>query len=54
MILCKKTLEFLREMINEKTEYRSGPKLVQFFNDLGFKDSYGQGEVPPDLVPRAF
>lgn len=43
MILCKKTLECLREMINEKSEYRSGPKLVQFFNDLGFNDSYGQG-----------
>lgn len=43
MILCKKTLECLREMINEKSEYRSGPKLVQFFNDLGFSESYGQG-----------
>ncbi len=43
MILCKKTLECLREMINEKSEYRSGPKLVQFFNDLGFNDAYGQG-----------
>lgn len=43
MILCKKTLECLREMINEKSEYRSGPKLVQFFNDLGFNDTYGQG-----------
>lgn len=43
MILCKKTLECLREMINEKSEYRSGPNLVQFFNDLGFNDSYGQG-----------
>jgi hypothetical protein len=43
MILSEKTLECLREMINEKTEYRSGPKLVQFFNHLGFKDSYGQG-----------
>ncbi len=43
MILCRKTLECLREMINEKTEYRSGPKLVQFFNDLGFNESYGQG-----------
>lgn len=43
MILCKKTLECLREIINEKSEYRSGPKLVQFFNDLGFNDSYGQG-----------
>ncbi|WP_239234257.1 hypothetical protein [Candidatus Nitrotoga sp. BS] len=30
-------------MINEKSEYRSGPKLVQFFNELGFNDSYGQG-----------
>ena len=30
-------------LINEQTEYRSGPKLVDFFNDLGFNDSYGQG-----------
>ena len=30
-------------MINERTEYRSGPKLVQFFNQLGFKDIYAQG-----------
>ncbi|MDA3875607.1 MAG: hypothetical protein PF483_00805 [Halothiobacillus sp.] len=30
-------------MVNEKSEYRSGPKLVQFFNELGFNDSYGQG-----------
>jgi len=43
MILCKTTLKCLREIINEKSEYRSGPQLVQFFNDLGFKDSYGQG-----------
>lgn len=41
MILNKKTLEKLRHLINEETEYRSGPKLVQFFNDLGFNDSYG-------------
>jgi hypothetical protein len=43
MILGKKTLEKLRELINEETEYRSGPKLVTFFNQLGFRDSYGQG-----------
>lgn len=43
MILTKKTLEKLRDLINEQTEYRSGPKLVQFFNELGFNDSYGQG-----------
>ncbi|MBX3036491.1 MAG: hypothetical protein KF758_06225 [Anaerolineales bacterium] len=43
MILQKKTLEKLRKLINEETEYRSGPQLVDFFNDLGFDDSYGQG-----------
>lgn len=43
MILQDKTLEKLRDLINEETEYRSGPKLVSFFNDLGFNDSYGQG-----------
>ncbi len=43
MILQKKTLEKLRGLINEETEYRSGPKLVQFFNELGFNDTYGQG-----------
>jgi hypothetical protein len=43
MNLSQKTLESLREMINERTEYRSGPKIIQFFNGLGFNDSYGQG-----------
>lgn len=43
MHLQKKTLEKLRDLINEETEYRSGPKLVQFFNELGFNDTYGQG-----------
>lgn len=45
MILCKNTLEKLRKIINGdgKDDYRSGPKLVSFFNELGFNDSYGQG-----------
>jgi len=43
MILTPKSLEKLRLLINEETEYRSGPQLVQFFNTLGFNDSYGQG-----------
>ncbi len=43
MILTPKSLEKLRCLINEETEYRSGPQLVQFFNALGFSDSYGQG-----------
>jgi hypothetical protein len=43
MKLSPKTLEKLRLLINEETEYRSGPKLVEFFNQLGFRDSYGKG-----------
>ena len=43
MNLNSKSLEKLRELINEETEYRSGPKIVSFFNELGFNDSYGQG-----------
>ena len=43
MELNQKSLEKLRLLINEETEYRSGPKLIAFFNDLGFNDSYGQG-----------
>lgn len=45
MILCKKTLEELRKIINGDgtDDYRSGSKLVSFFNELGFNDSYGQG-----------
>jgi len=43
MILNSKTLEKLRLLINEETEYRSGPQLVKFFNNLGFNDQYGQG-----------
>jgi hypothetical protein len=43
MLLKKKTLETLRTIINEKSEYRSGPNLIAFFNELGFSDSYGQG-----------
>jgi hypothetical protein len=43
MILGKRTLEKLRELINEETLYRSGAKLVSFFNDLGFNQTYGKG-----------
>lgn len=43
MILNPKSLEKLRLLINEETEYRSGPQLIRFFNSLGFNDSYGQG-----------
>jgi hypothetical protein len=43
MNLNPKSLEKLRNLINEETEYRGGWELVQFFNALGFSDSYGQG-----------
>ena len=43
MILHTKTLEKLRQIINEESEYRSGPKLIEFFGKLGFKETYGQG-----------
>ena len=43
MQLNQKTLKYLRELINEKIKYRSGPKLVEFFNAFGFNDTYGEG-----------
>lgn len=43
MILQPKTLEKLRQIINEESEYRSGPKLIDFFGKFGFNDTYGQG-----------
>ncbi|MEW2921060.1 MULTISPECIES: hypothetical protein [Flavobacteriaceae] len=43
MQLKKKTLEKLRNLINEETQYRSGPQIVRFFNMLDFNDTYGQG-----------
>lgn len=45
MILSSKTLEELRCIINGDGtfDYKSGPQLVSFFNDLGFNEKYGQG-----------
>lgn len=43
MKLQHKTIEKIRQLINEETEYRSGPTLVTFFNELGFRDSYDKG-----------
>jgi len=43
MFLGDSTIEKLIEIINEKPIYRSGSKLVELFNKLGFNDSYGQG-----------
>jgi len=38
--LNSKTLEKLRCLINEDIGYRTGPKLVEFFNELGFNEVY--------------
>lgn len=43
MIISDKTIQELRELINEKTEYRTGSKLVSFFNQYGFNDVYQNG-----------
>lgn len=43
MIISTKTIEKLRNLINEETEYRSGSQLVAFFNNYGFSDSYRNG-----------
>lgn len=43
MHISQKTIEKLRLLINEESEYRSGPKLIAFFNQYGFRDSYGSG-----------
>ena len=46
MEIQSKAMKEIRELINEKTEHRSGPKLVSFFNELGFDDLYVQAFPP--------
>ena len=45
MQLCKRTPGEMRNVINGDgtPDYRKGYQLVDFFNDLGFRDTYGQG-----------
>ena len=43
LTLSDKTLKTLVSMINEETRYRKGPELVDFFNNLGFRDVYKWG-----------
>ena len=49
MVLRPKTLEKLREIINgdNTAHYRKGYELVEFFNQLGFHDSYNMGQGFP-------
>ena len=37
------TIVKIQKLINEEIQYRSGPDLVGFFNELGFSDTYGKG-----------
>ena len=43
MNLQHETIVKIQNLINEETQYRSGPELVGFFNKLGFSDTYGDG-----------
>ena len=43
MKIQEQTIKRLGRLINEETQYRSGSELVDFFNRLGFRDTYGQG-----------
>lgn len=46
MKLSDKSIEALEELIDgdgDLTPYKSGPELVDFFEDYGFEDEYGQG-----------
>lgn len=43
MRIGNKTIEKLVSVINEETQYRSGPDLVRLFNSLGADDRYGKG-----------
>jgi hypothetical protein len=46
MKISSKTIDYLKNIItgdSKKTRYLSGPQLVEFFNELGWQDIYGQG-----------
>ena len=46
MNISAKTIERLVDIItgnSEKSPYRSGPLLIEFFRDFGERDLYGQG-----------
>lgn len=46
MRISDRTIELLVEIItgsSEKSPYRSGPQLIEFFRDFGERDLYGQG-----------
>lgn len=49
VMISEKTIEYLKTIItgdSGKSEYKTGPKLIEFFNQFGFSDNYGQGFPP--------
>ena len=46
MKISKRCSIALREMINEKTQYRSGPQIIEFFNQFGLNKEYQWGGSP--------
>ena len=46
MKVSNKTIDYLKGIISgdsPKTKYQTGPKLISFFSNFWFKDTYGQG-----------
>ena len=46
MKLSQSCSKALRDMINERTQYRSGPQIIEFFNQLGLNKEYQWGGAP--------
>lgn len=46
MKISKRCSIALREMINERTQYRSGPRIIEFFNQFGLNKEYQWGGSP--------
>ena len=46
MEISKSCSKALREMINERTQYRSGPQIIEFFNQFGLNKEYQWGGSP--------
>lgn len=42
MIISTQTIQELRDIINEKSTYRSGAKIVDFFNSIGLNETRGR------------
>ena len=46
MEISKGCSKALRNMINERIKYRSGPQIIEFFNQFGLNKEYQWGGSP--------